>query len=77
MEDFINCVRSRKNPIAPVEVGASTNTLCCIANISLELGRPVKWDPATLSFVDDKAATDHRLYWYQYRNPYTLPYFTK
>jgi len=77
MQDFINSVRSRKNPIAPVEVGCSTNTLCCIANISLELGRPVKWDPATLSFVDDKAATDHRLYWYQYRNPYTLPYFTK
>jgi predicted dehydrogenase len=77
MQDFINCVRSRKNPIAPVEVGCSTNTLCCIANISLELGRPVKWDPATLSFVDDKAATDHRLYWYPYRNPYTLPYFSK
>ena len=72
MQDFIDCVRSRENPIAPVEVGCSTNTLCCIANISLELGRPVKWDPATLSFGKDKDAAAHRLYYYQYRNPYSL-----
>ena len=74
MQNFVDCVRSRKNPIAPVEVGCSTNTLCCLANISRELNRPVKWDPATLSFVDDKQAAEHRLYWYQYRNPYALPY---
>ncbi len=71
MQNFIDCVRSRKNPIAPVEVGCSTNTLCCIANIAVELQRPVKWDPATLSFGDDKEAANHRLYRYQYRKPYT------
>ena len=72
MQNFIDCVRSRKNPIAPVEVGCSTNTLCSIANISVELKRPVKWDPATLSFIDDPEAANHRLYCYQYRKPYTL-----
>ncbi len=77
MQNFIDCVRSRQNPIAPVEVGCSTNTLCCLANIARELNRPVKWDPATLSFNNDKEATNHRLYWYQYRNPYKLPYFCK
>lgn len=77
MQNFIDCVRTRENPIAPVEVGCSTNTLCCIANISRELNRPVKWDPATLSFGSDKEAANHRLYWYQYRNPYSLPYFCK
>ncbi|MDR0797042.1 MAG: Gfo/Idh/MocA family oxidoreductase [Tannerella sp.] len=75
MQNFIDCVRSRKNPIAPVEVGASTNTLCCLANISRELNRPVKWDPATLSFANDKEASEHRLYQYKYRNPHFLPYF--
>lgn len=74
MQDFIDCVRSRENPIAPVEVGCSTNTLCCLANIATELKRPVRWNPATLSFANDKEAAAHRLYWYQYRNPYTLPY---
>jgi predicted dehydrogenase len=70
MQNFVDCVRSRSNPIAPVEVGCSTNTLCCIANIATELKRPVKWDPATLSFGDDKEAADHRLYRYTYRKPY-------
>ncbi len=72
MQNFIDAVRSRKDPIAPVEVGCSTNTLCSIANIATELGRPVKWDPATLSFGDDTEAASHRLYDYEYRNPYSL-----
>ena len=72
MQNFIDAVRSRKDPIAPVEVGCSTNTLCCLANIATELQRPVKWNPATLSFGDDKEAEAHRLYNYQYRNPYSL-----
>ncbi len=72
MQNFIDCVRSRKNPVAPVEVGNSTNTLCCLANIATELKRPVKWDPATRTFIDDKEAEEHRLYHYQYRNPFKL-----
>ena len=74
MQNFVDCVRSRQNPIAPVEVGCSTNTLCCLQNIARELGRPVHWNPATLSFEGDKEAEAHRLYWYEYRNPYKLPY---
>jgi hypothetical protein len=72
MQDFVDCVRSRENPIAPVEVGCSTNTLCCLANIARELNRPVKWNPATLSFVNDREAAAHRLYGYTYRRPYVL-----
>lgn len=74
MQNFVDCVRSRQNPIAPVEVGCSTNTLCCLQNIARELGRPVKWNPATLSFEGDREAEQHRLYRYAYRNPYRLPY---
>ncbi|MDR2775085.1 MAG: Gfo/Idh/MocA family oxidoreductase [Tannerella sp.] len=77
MQNFVDCIRSRKKTIAPVEVGCSTNTLCCLANMAIELKRPVRWDPATLSFIDDKEAENHRLYGYKYRNPYTLPYYPK
>ena len=70
MQNFVDCVRMRKNPIAPVEVGCSTNTLCCIANIATELKRPVKWNPATLCFDDDQEAANHRLYRYTYRKTY-------
>jgi predicted dehydrogenase len=77
MQNFIDCIRSRKKTIAPVEAGCSTSILCCLANIATELKRPVKWDPATLTFVDDKEAENHRLYYYKYRKPYYLPYFDK
>ena len=72
MQNFVDAVRKRTDPIAPVEVGCSTNTLCCLANIATELQRPVKWNPATLSFVDDPEAAAHRLYHYEYRKPYSL-----
>ena len=71
-KNFIDCVRSRKRPIAPIEAGASSVRICCIANIANELQRPVKWDPATLSFGDDKEAANHRLYRYEYRKPYVF-----
>ncbi len=72
MQDFIDAVRSRKDPVAPVEVGCSTNTLCNLGNIATELGRPVRWNPATLQFVNDPEAASHRLTHYDYRNPYKL-----
>ncbi len=72
MQNFIDSVRSRQKPVASVEVGASTAILCCLGNIATELGRPVKWNPATLSFGTDKEAADHRLNCYEYRGSYKL-----
>ena len=77
MQNFIDAIRMHKDPIAPVEYGCSTNTLCCIFNIARELKRPVLWNPATLSFGDDKEAFCHRLYYYDYRRPYKLPYMER
>ena len=77
MQNFIDAIREHKDPIAPVEYGCSTNTLCCLFNIARELKRPVHWNPATLSFGDDKEAFAHRLYCYDYRRPYTLPYLER
>ena len=72
MQNFIDSVRSRKDPIAPIQVGASTAITCCLGNIATELERPVKWNPATRKFIDDEEATNHRLTSYKYRNPYKL-----
>ena len=77
MQNFIDCVRTRQNPIAPVEVGTSSAVLCCLCNIAYELNRPIKWNPATRTFVNDKEAAAHRLYYYDYRRPYELPYLDK
>ena len=77
MQNFIDAIRNHVDPIAPVEYGTSTNTLCCLTNIARELGRPVRWNPATLNFEGDKEAAAHRLYYYEYRRPYHLPYLDK
>ncbi len=72
MQNFIDCVRSRQKPIASIEIGCSTAITCCLGNIANELKRPLKWDPATYTFVDDKEACNHRLMNYEYRKPYKL-----
>jgi predicted dehydrogenase len=76
-QNFIDCVRSREQTIAPIEAGAGTAVLCCLCNIAYELNRPVKWNPATRTFVNDPEAAAHRLYYYEYRKPYVLPYLDK
>ena len=72
MQDFIDCVRSRQKPIASIEVGCSTSITCCLGNIANELARPVKWNPATFTFIEDEEASKHRLTDYEYRRPYKL-----
>ena len=74
MQNFLDAITKHDVLRAPVEYGTSTNTLCCIFNIARELKRPVHWNPSTLSFEGDREAVAHRLYWYEYRRPYTLPY---
>ncbi|GAA0877552.1 Gfo/Idh/MocA family oxidoreductase [Algoriphagus jejuensis] len=67
--DFIDCVRKRKDPIVPVEVGHSTCTVCTIGNIAHEMQKPLKWDPIAQVFNDPNANT--KLH-YSYQNGYSL-----
>lgn len=54
--NFLDCVKTRRDPVAPVEVGHRTATMCHLANITMLLGRKLHWDPATESFVGDDEA---------------------
>jgi predicted dehydrogenase len=49
--DFIASIRSRKEPIADVEVGARTVTVCHLANLAYYHGEKLKWDPAKENFA--------------------------
>jgi predicted dehydrogenase len=46
IRNFLDCVRSRKEPTAPVEVGNYTNVVLCLAMDSLRSGRRLRWDAA-------------------------------
>ncbi len=45
-QDFFTAMRTRGTPMAPVEVGHRTATLCHLANIALLTGEKLEWDPA-------------------------------
>ncbi len=70
MGNFFACVRSRKDPIAHVEVGHRSASLCHLAAIAMRLRRPLKWDSATEQFVGDSAAEANAYVAREMRKPY-------
>jgi predicted dehydrogenase len=44
IHNFTECIRSRRDPNAPVEAGQATNIVLCIAMDSLRTGRRLKWN---------------------------------
>ncbi|MCJ7447350.1 MAG: Gfo/Idh/MocA family oxidoreductase [Bacteroidales bacterium] len=70
--NFIEAVRSGKDPVVPVEIGHSSCTVCTLGNIACELKRTIKWDPATETFVDDTDGAATKLMHYEYRSPWKL-----
>ena len=70
--NFIEAVRSRKDPAVPVEIGHSSCTVCNLGNIACELKRTVKWNPATETFIDDTDGAATKLMHYKYREGWKL-----
>jgi len=55
--DWLDCIKSRNRPFCEVEDGHRVATTCNLANMSLRLGRSIKWDPEKQEVVGDKEAT--------------------
>ena len=55
MGNFFDCVAARKTPISDVESQHRSVTTCHLGNISMQLGRPLDWNPATETFSDADA----------------------
>ncbi len=54
--DFLDCVRSRREPISDLESGHRVVTACHLANLSLRLGRKIRWDAGRETVVGDREA---------------------
>jgi predicted dehydrogenase len=54
--DFFNCVRTRQRPIADVEIGHRSATVCHLNVIAAHVGRPVRWDPKAEEIIGDPVA---------------------
>ncbi|MFO7904910.1 MAG: Gfo/Idh/MocA family oxidoreductase [Pirellulaceae bacterium] len=55
--NFLDCVKSRQDPYFPVDIGHRVSSLCHLANISIKLGRKLRWDPDKERFPNDAEAT--------------------
>lgn len=70
MLNFLQCMRSRTDPICPVEVGHRSNSICVITHIAMKLGRKLRWDPKAEMFLDDRSA--NALLDYEHRAPWKV-----
>jgi predicted dehydrogenase len=54
--NWLDCLRSRQDPICPAEIGSRSAAVCHLANIGYALRRPLTWDPTKEEFPTDSEA---------------------
>lgn len=69
--NWLECIKTRQKPVADVEIGHRSTTLCHLGNIARWAGRPLKWDPVKEQFIGDDEA--NQLLDRPRRKPYLLP----
>jgi hypothetical protein len=72
VRNFLDCVKSRQQPVLNLEVGHQVSTVAHLGNIAYRTGRKVVWDAANERVVDDPTAD--KLVGTKYRRPWKLPY---
>ncbi len=56
VRDFLNCVKTREQPIAPVEAGHRSASIGQLGKIACMLGQKLTWNPETETFIDNTMA---------------------
>ena len=70
MENFFDCVKSRKAPICDVETGHRSATMCHLGAISMRTGKKLTWDSAAEKFTGDHATEANTYVQREMRAPY-------
>jgi len=68
--NFLDCIRTRRETITPVEVAHRSTSAALVGGIALKLSRRVEWNPENERFVNDAEA--NRLLSYPMRAPWRL-----
>jgi hypothetical protein len=69
--DFLRAIESRGKPVADIEQGHISTVSCILANMSMQLGRSLTWDPEKHQIVGDEEA--NKLLRRPYRSPWVHP----
>jgi myo-inositol 2-dehydrogenase/D-chiro-inositol 1-dehydrogenase len=54
--NWLDCIKSRKEPVSPVEKGHRACTVCLVTHVAMKLGRKLAWDPDKELFANDNEA---------------------
>jgi hypothetical protein len=73
MLDLLEAIGTRRNPVADIEEGYISAASCILANLALQTGRTLHWDPTAQAVVNDEEA--NRLLRRPYRPPWIHPNF--
>ncbi len=71
MLNFLEAITSKGRPVADIEDGHISTASCILANISMQTGRPLVYDPSKRIILNDREAT--RLLQRPYRGPWKHP----
>jgi predicted dehydrogenase len=71
MKDLLAAIASRSRPVADIEEGYISTTSCILANLALQLGRTLAWDPQAGKISGDDEA--NKLLARPYRGPWIHP----
>jgi predicted dehydrogenase len=69
-KNLLDCIRTRQQTVAPVDVAVRSDTLCQLSDIAVRLGRKLKWNPGKEEFINDEQAT--RMLTRSMRSPWRL-----
>jgi predicted dehydrogenase len=68
--NWLDCIRSREEPISPVEIGHRACTICLISHIAMKIPGKLEWDPRYEKFKNSDYANS------MLRRPQRYPYGT-
>jgi hypothetical protein len=54
--NWLECIKSRKPPISPIEIGHRACTVCLISHIAMKVPGVLKWDPKGERFRENDRA---------------------
>jgi len=69
-KNLLDCVRTRQQTVAPVDVAVRSDTLCQLSDIAVRLGRRLIWNPEKEELINDAQAT--RMLTRPMRSPWRL-----
>ena len=64
-QDFIDAVKTRGDTLEDAEVGHRTTSVCHLANIAIQVGKKLEWDPGKERFTNSAEANEYVDKWIQ------------